>query len=290
MPNDPKWRTIARASGQRIGDVMAVYCHVIVTASQNVTRGHVHVVTEDLASALDMQESDVQAILDAMQGRVLDGEKVAGWEQRQPKKEDAGDEKSGAKSAAERKRAQREREREMELSQHESREVTNGHDESRNVTLDKDTDKDTDKNKEQIHTAQSDDCTPVPEQPAKAPKEPRPEYLSAKDLIAAGLSESSAVELHALRKRKRAPLTPRAWEGMNREFVKAGMTAEQGVVYLLEKGWQSFEASWVKTGPARSSPHILPDNSVHTADAKRYASTMPQWTDAERKEAMRGII
>lgn len=35
MPNDPKFRTIARISGQRIGDVIAVFLHVLVDASAN---------------------------------------------------------------------------------------------------------------------------------------------------------------------------------------------------------------------------------------------------------------
>ncbi|EEV0545208.1 phage replisome organizer, partial [Escherichia coli] len=39
MPNDPKWRTIARVSGQPIATVMAVYIHLLVSASRNVTRG-----------------------------------------------------------------------------------------------------------------------------------------------------------------------------------------------------------------------------------------------------------
>ncbi|EEY1988416.1 phage replisome organizer, partial [Escherichia coli] len=29
MPNDPKWRTIARVSGQPIATVMAVYIHLL---------------------------------------------------------------------------------------------------------------------------------------------------------------------------------------------------------------------------------------------------------------------
>ncbi|HHX9950424.1 TPA: hypothetical protein ACVTIP_002809 [Salmonella enterica] len=33
MPNDPKWRTIARKSSQRIGDVISVYLHVLVNVS-----------------------------------------------------------------------------------------------------------------------------------------------------------------------------------------------------------------------------------------------------------------
>ncbi|RIE86619.1 hypothetical protein UL68_23555, partial [Shigella dysenteriae] len=56
MPNDPKWRTIARVSGQPIATVMAVYIHLLVSASRNVTRGHIDVTTEDLASALDVTE------------------------------------------------------------------------------------------------------------------------------------------------------------------------------------------------------------------------------------------
>ena len=63
MPNDPKWRTIARVSGQPIATVMAVYIHLLVSASRNVTRGHIDVTTEDLASALDVTEEVIDSIL-----------------------------------------------------------------------------------------------------------------------------------------------------------------------------------------------------------------------------------
>lgn len=151
MPNDPKWRTIARVSGQPIATVMAVYIHLLVSASRNVTtchgvslRGHIDVTTEDLASALDVTEDVIDSILHAMQGRVLDGDLISGWEKRQVLKEDNGNVSQTAKSPAERKRAQREREK---LRKHnadchdESRRVTHL---SRQVTTDKDTDKDTD--------------------------------------------------------------------------------------------------------------------------------------------------
>lgn len=138
MPTDPKWRTISRHAGEPISLVQAVYVHLLVDASRNVTRGHATVTTEDLASALDCDEERIQSILDAMQGRVLDGSRITGWEQRQPKREDQGDAESGAKSAAQRKREQREREKSggKESGSNEC------HDESRKVTLDKDTDKD----------------------------------------------------------------------------------------------------------------------------------------------------
>lgn len=109
MPNDPKWRTIARVSGQPIATVMAVYIHLLVSASRNVTtchgvslRGHIDVTTEDLASALDVTEDVIDSILHAMQGRVLDGDLISGWEKRQVLKEDNGNVSQTAKSPAER--------------------------------------------------------------------------------------------------------------------------------------------------------------------------------------------
>lgn len=89
MPTDPKWRTIARVSGQRIGDVIAIYNHLLISASQNLDdRGVTQCNAEDLASALDMETDDIEMVLKAMQGRVLDGNNLTGWERRQPKRED----------------------------------------------------------------------------------------------------------------------------------------------------------------------------------------------------------
>lgn len=103
MPTDPKWRTIARKSKQRIGDVIAVYLHLLVNASSNtetqsnarVTQGNAdkrgitkNLYADDIASSLDMDVEQVEQILSAMQGKVLDGERVTGWAKRQPKRED----------------------------------------------------------------------------------------------------------------------------------------------------------------------------------------------------------
>lgn len=137
MPNDPKWRTIARASSRPISLVQALYLHLLVDASRNVTRGHATVTPEDLASALDVTEEDVTPVLAAMQGRVLDGMRLLGWDARQPKREDSGDETTGVKSAAQRKKEQREREK---LAR-DSSDGTHGHEVSRTVTLDKEKDK-----------------------------------------------------------------------------------------------------------------------------------------------------
>lgn len=171
MPNDPKWRTVARVSKQPVSLVLSVFLHLLVDASRNVTRGHASVTHEDLASALDCDELQISAILEAMQGRVLDGMNLMGWEKRQPKREDAGDNTKGVKSAAERKREQRQREDDAMDSVAETvfdavcdKDSHNEcHAESRGVTLDKDTD--TDKSKEEPNGSLSATASPTPDCP-----------------------------------------------------------------------------------------------------------------------------
>lgn len=97
MPNDPKFRTVARQSGEPIGFVLAVYVHLLVAASNASERGRTNRVShEDLASALDLKTEQVDAIVAAMQGRVLDGDKMMGWDRRQPLREDGGAERAKA--------------------------------------------------------------------------------------------------------------------------------------------------------------------------------------------------
>jgi len=185
MPNDPKWRTIARNSGQPITLVISVYIHLLVDASRNVTRGHVDVTLEDIASALDVTESEVTAVIDAMNGRVIEDGYLTGWEKRQPKKEDAGSPESGAKSASERKREQRERDK-LNAG---NADVTRCHDVSRNVTLDTDTDTDTDNKKINKKNPQPDGSGPLgdleiqsqPKQAASLPPAGEVVYLASAD-------------------------------------------------------------------------------------------------------------
>lgn len=88
MPNDPKWRTIARLSGQSIALVQAVYVQLMISASQAQERGIYQIGEEDIASALNEDDAAIEAIIAAMQKRVLDGKRLTGWEHRQPQKED----------------------------------------------------------------------------------------------------------------------------------------------------------------------------------------------------------
>ena len=94
MPNDPKWRTISRVSGRPIPEVISVYLHLLVCASNAMKRGVTQGwSSEDVATALDMETASVELILSAMQGRVMEGDKLTGWEKRQPKREDSSSER-----------------------------------------------------------------------------------------------------------------------------------------------------------------------------------------------------
>ena len=103
MPTDPKWRVIARKSGQPLPCVIAVFTMMMTNASANAeARGTLTAWDdEDAGAALDMDAAAVSAIRAAMSGKVLDGDRLTGWERRQPKREDG--------TAAERKAAWKER-------------------------------------------------------------------------------------------------------------------------------------------------------------------------------------
>ena len=142
MVTDPKFGTVARVSGEPITLVLSVALYLMTDASRNVTRGHVTVTNEDLATALHVTDEQIERVMAAMEGRLINQGYLSGWEKRQPKREDSGDEFTGAKSAAQRKKEQREREEAARKASASNSEFTQCHDVSRNVTLDKDKDKD----------------------------------------------------------------------------------------------------------------------------------------------------
>lgn len=107
MPTDPKWRVIARRSGRSISEAMSVFTFLMVNASANADeRGKTkNISAEDIAAALDMETQDVDVILDAMEGKVIENGALTGWEKRQPKREDNSAERA-KKWREERKRTQ----------------------------------------------------------------------------------------------------------------------------------------------------------------------------------------
>ncbi|WP_249276309.1 YdaU family protein [Bordetella genomosp. 7] len=74
--------------------------------------------------------------------------------------------------------------------------------------------------------------------------------VTAADLESLGVPADVATEFLALRARKRAPLTEVALAGVRREAEKAGWTLDQTLRKCIERGWQGFEADWVKANGA----------------------------------------
>lgn len=113
MPTDPKWRVVARKSGRPLSEVIAVFTFMLLNAGANASernereteRGELkNWSDEDVAAALDTDPEHIAAIRQAMQGKTLEGNKLTGWEKRQPKREDGSAER--AKQWRERKRTQ----------------------------------------------------------------------------------------------------------------------------------------------------------------------------------------
>lgn len=89
MPTDPKFKTVSKISKQPITSVISVYLFLLVDASSNSTeRGVTLCNSENVASALDLETDQVDTIKQAMEGRLLDGNRLKGWKKRQPKRED----------------------------------------------------------------------------------------------------------------------------------------------------------------------------------------------------------
>lgn len=217
MPTDPKWRVIAKKSGQPISVVIAIYNFLLINASTNANeRGRtLNWNNEDVAAALDLEEGDIQSVLDAMEGKVIEEGKLTGWEKRQPKRED---------SSAERAKLWRERKRTQENAQERP-----------------DTETDTEQK------VVSNETTPR--------SRAKPELQKPADV-----SEGIWKDFTALRKKKRAPLTETALEGIRLEAGKAGWVLQSALAECCARGWQGFKAEWVNQqsrgqAPPKKDPH-----------------------------------
>lgn len=110
MPTDPKWRVIARKSGQRVGDVIAVAMFLLTNGSANAnergrTQANAANFHDDIAAAIDLDAEHVSAIVAAMRDRFIDKSgKIIAWEKRNPIKDDGASERG--KRWRERKRTQ----------------------------------------------------------------------------------------------------------------------------------------------------------------------------------------
>lgn len=85
-------------------------------------------------------------------------------------------------------------------------------------------------------------------EPSIAPAKRVPS-ISASQLVEHGVDDQVAAEFLAIRKRKRAPLTAIALEGLMRESAQAGMSLNDALRTCVERGWQGFNAEWVRPKP-----------------------------------------
>lgn len=183
------------------------------------------------------------------------------WESRQMRSD-------ADNTAADRKRRQRERERAAAKPAKDTGQ-NGGHahvtDESRvtSVTVTR-TDKDIDTDKEEekkTTTARARSAAPA-------------KSHTAADLVALGVDEDVAAEFLAIRKRKRAALTPLALAGIQREAGKAGWTLNDALRKAVERGWQSVEAAWLLRDSAgahrgQTGPSLYDKNTAAAQRAKQ---------------------
>lgn len=192
MPNDPKWRTIARHSRQPVALVLGVYVHMLVTAGQSECRGTLDRWSdEDVASALDVDEADIVAVREAMQGRVLDGDTLMGWERRQPEREETG--ARGGKTSTERSRERRDRQR----REREQAAATGGNGMQRSATEsnapDTDTDTDKEKSNSSAATVAAEVSTPSTSLPLPAPSGSSPTRNGAIAVLLRNLEKARGI-------------------------------------------------------------------------------------------------
>ncbi len=256
LPNDPKWRAISRKSGQRIGDVLAVYLHMMVQASENDPRGKIESWDDDdVAAALNLEAEDVLQIREAMQGKVLDGERLTGWDRRQPKREDSS--KDRVRAYRERKAAECKREDDKPPTEANSvggetqcnAPVTQG-DAPEKIRLD------TDKSKrEKKPRAKALDFSGWPEMP----------------------SDQVLSDYRKVRQAKKAPLTQTVVNTMGKELQvleRSRVSVDQALTIACVRGWQGFKADWVL-------------NHLNSTPARGGPETVDQFKDRNRRQAER---
>ena len=80
---------------------------------------------------------------------------------------------------------------------------------------------------------------------AKTPKA-KARTVTWDDLLDSGMSGDIATDFIAHRRQLKAPLTPTAWAGIQREVTKADMDLDSAATLMMARGWRGFMASWVK--------------------------------------------
>ncbi|SDC66783.1 hypothetical protein SAMN05428966_10274 [Massilia sp. PDC64] len=263
--NDPKFGLVAKKAGARVGDVIAVWALVLEQASANVDRGACADLDYEATDfLLGADDGTTERIVEAMRARgLITDNRVTRWEDRQPKRERVDT------TATERKRAQRERERDSGADGVPD-EVTPCHATSHHVTPREE--KSREEKKEQ-------------KSKTKAPAAPTFDPLPG--LLAHGVAQQTANDWLALRKAKRATVTPTALNNLVTEAGKAGLSLDQALAICCTRGWAGFEADWILRDQ-RAGPPPDPSKAHLSKAGQATARNMEAWLERKRQEQEQG--
>jgi hypothetical protein len=77
-------------------------------------------------------------------------------------------------------------------------------------------------------------------------------------LLDVGVENQIAKDWLSIRKIKRLPLTPTAFESISKKIAGAGLTMNAGIKICVEQGWAGFSADWLATVPELKlrGPHV----------------------------------
>jgi uncharacterized protein YdaU (DUF1376 family) len=82
--------------------------------------------------------------------------------------------------------------------------------------------------------------------------------ITARMLMTEGIDKQAADDWLTLRKAKRLPLTPTAWDDTKAEGLKVGLTPAQTVAHAVRSNWAGFKASWyTKDGGQAAQPSLM---------------------------------
>ncbi|MDQ2139567.1 YdaU family protein [Alcaligenaceae bacterium B3P038] len=99
----------------------------------------------------------------------------------------------------------------------------------------------------------------------KEPPPVRVPSLSVANLVSRGVEKKTAEEFLVIRRKKRVPLTEIAMAGIVREAGIAGWSIDSALKKCIERGWQSFEASWITN---RAASNVQPLNRQEAQEAR----------------------
>lgn len=73
-----------------------------------------------------------------------------------------------------------------------------------------------------------------------------------------GVSEQTWADFKKLRAAKKAPVTERAIDGINKEAMKAGVTLETALQECCARGWTGFKADWMQSNKDQMAALLKP--------------------------------